>query len=150
MDHQNEKGYKEADLVVFQAVLEHFNQDLREFWARSNFYLLIQSGLLSVFAVLTSSENYRGSDQAVLTALGMLGLTVAIIWFVVMKGCIFWIRKWRTEVIRIDEVVDRHMIFSRVENYASSNPFMSPSNVTQYLPLVFIVVWIVMLLSLAL
>lgn len=38
-----------ADLEVYKAITEHFRQDVREFWTRSNFYLLIQTGLLSVF-----------------------------------------------------------------------------------------------------
>ena len=73
-----------ADLEVYRVITNHFRQDVREFWVRSNFYLLVQAGLLSVFATgIISSTNY---DKAIAMSLGILGLIIAISWFLVSRG----------------------------------------------------------------
>lgn len=131
-----------SDLEVYKEVGQHFRQDLREFWTRSNFYLVVQAGLLSVFTSIANrpSEN----NIAISIVLGILGLSLAVIWFIVARGSLIWIRKWRANMIEIDEVIDRHH-FYKVEHFAAQSPLMSPSNVTQYLPLVFGISWLVVL-----
>jgi hypothetical protein len=132
-----------ADLAVYAAVTDHFKQDVREFWVRSNFYLLVQAGLISVFAaVIPKASEFQ---RAIGLAMGAVGLAVALVWFVVARGAVKWIRRWREKTIEIDTVVDRHRIYAQVESLAQANPLMSPSNVTQYLPLVFCVAWIVLI-----
>lgn len=135
-----------ADLAVYKTVTTHYQQDLREFWVRSNFYLLVQSGLISVF-VAASGTSFR-QGKATLGMLSVLGFIIAAIWFVVAKGAVIWIRRWRDQVIEIDNIIDRHRVYSRVESYVYSTPLMSPSNVTQYLPLVFCIAWFVAMGSL--
>jgi hypothetical protein len=133
-----------ADLQVYRAITEHFRQDVREFWTRSNFYLLVQAGLLSVFATLLSLKTSSYS-KAMFVAFGILGLVIGIIWFIVSKGAVHWIRRWREQAIALDNIVDRHKIYERVESFAASSPLMSPSNVTQYVPIVFCIAWLVLL-----
>lgn len=38
----------DRDVDVFRVLCEHFLQDVREFWTRSNFYLVVDSALVSV------------------------------------------------------------------------------------------------------
>ena len=135
----------QADLEVYRAVTEHFRQDVREFWVRSNFYLLVQAGLLSVFATSLSSTAPSLHQKVIFTVLGILGLVIAIIWFIVLRGAALWIRRWREQTIALDEVVDRHRVYSKVESFAHSNPLMSPTHVSQYLPLVFCLCWIALI-----
>lgn len=129
-----------ADLEVYRAVTEHFRQDVREFWARSNFYLLVQAGLLSVFVAVSPASSFYGKITAL--TLSILGLVIATVWFIVLKGAVLWIRRWRDQTIKIDNVIDRHRVYEKVESFAYSSPIMSPSNVTQYLPIFFGIAWI--------
>jgi hypothetical protein len=39
----------QGDLEDFRAVTDHFKQDIREFFTRSNFYLVAEGGLLAIF-----------------------------------------------------------------------------------------------------
>ncbi|MDL1979196.1 MAG: hypothetical protein LWX52_14080 [Deltaproteobacteria bacterium] len=134
-----------SDIEVYKEIGEHFRQDIREFWTRSNFYLLVHAGLLSVFTAISNrSSEY---NIAIGIALGVFGLSLAIVWFIVARGSIIWIRKWRANMIEIDEIIDRHHYY-KVENFAAQSPLMSPSNVTQYLPLVFGISWLVMIVLL--
>ena len=132
-----------ADLEVYRAVTEHFRQDVREIWTRSNFYLLVQSGLLSVFISIFSRPS--GHDRAITLVFGGLGFVIAIIWAIVAKLCIKWLRRWRAQAIEIDKVVDRHQCYSKVESLALQKPLMTPSYVTKYLPLVFCAAWVVLI-----
>jgi hypothetical protein len=138
--------YLIADLEVYKAITEHYRQDIREFWSRSNFYLLVQAGLLSVF--VTQSPQSSGYGRAVTLALGFLGLTIAIAWFLVSRGSVVWIRRWREHTMEIDKIVDRHRLYTKAETFASSNPLLSSSNITQFLPLFFCVGWIVLIVFL--
>ncbi len=133
----------DADLAVYKAVGEHFRQDLREFWVKSNFYLLIQAGLLSVFVSI--SNRTSRSELAISITLILLGEVLAGVWFLVARGSLIWIRHWRDQIIAIDEVVDRHQRYSTIERGVKQRPFSSPSHLTQFLPLVFCLVWLALL-----
>jgi hypothetical protein len=133
----------QADLEVYKAVGEHFRQDLREFWTRSNFYLLVQAGLLSVFVSI--SNRTSRSELTMSIALILLGEVLAIIWFLVARASLIWIQRWRGEIIAIDEVVDRHRSYSRMERSAKHGWLSSPSSITHLLPLAFCLAWGVLL-----
>ncbi len=103
-----------ADLEVYKAVTEHFRQDIREFWSRSNFYLVVQAGLLSVFVSL--SPQASSLERIETFGLGILGLIIAIVWFLVSRGSVLWLRRWRAQAVEIDNVVDRHHAYTKVES----------------------------------
>lgn len=136
-------GARARDLEVFKLVQEHFRQDLRLYWERGNFYLLIEGVLASVFATLVA----KGSAPVslVVVSFGAFGLVLSVIWWLVMVGSLHWIRQWRKEVIRLDGIVDRHQIWVRVETSVNSRPWASPSAVTRLLPLLFTLGWAVWL-----
>jgi hypothetical protein len=99
-----------ADLEVFKVVGEHYRQDLRDFWTRSNFYLVVEGGLLSVFfSRLGNTSKY---EIAIDFAFILLGGLLAVIWFFVARNSLFWIQQWRTQMIEVDEKVDRLQCFS--------------------------------------
>jgi hypothetical protein len=133
----------DVDLAVYKAVGEHFRQDLREFWVKSNFYLLIQAGLLSVFVSI--SNRTSRPELAISIMLILLGEVLAVVWFLVARGSLIWIRLWRDQIIAIDEVIDRHQRYSKVEREVKQKPFSSPSHLTQLLPLVFCLAWLALL-----
>ena len=132
-----------ADLEVFRAVTDHFKQDLREFWVRSNFYLVVQAGLISAFAALIPKEAKLQHTLAI--SMGGVGLAIAVMWVFVARGAVSWIQLWRSEVVSLGRVIDRHRVYERVEAHASSHPLGSPTYVTKYLPLVFCAAWIALI-----
>jgi hypothetical protein len=87
-----------CDIENFKMIADHFNQDLREFWNRANFYLLTNAGLFSAFLLIYPT---LVNDHFFLVALvPIVGITIAILWFLVMNGSLYWIDKWRREMIR--------------------------------------------------
>lgn len=148
MDNNNARETTDTqltrDIEIFKIVTEHFRQDVREFWHRANFYLLAQTGLLSVFAA-TYSGLIRYQPM-IAVSITILGLVIAIIWFMVLRGAIKWLQRWREQVCKIDKELDRFQCYYEVEEFAKERPFLSPSYVTQFLPVVFVVAWLVMLL----
>lgn len=135
-----------ADLEVYKAITEHFRQDIRQFWVRSNFYLIIQVGLLSFFVSITPDMTNPSIDDMITTiAMAILGLSIAVVWFIISRGAVQWIKRWREQTILIDNVVDRFKIYSKVEGFAETSPLMSPSNVTQFLPILFFTIWLFMI-----
>ena len=124
------------DIDMLKMVESHHMQDVREFWARSNFYLVVDAALVSVFVQSSSSLRHL---------LGAFGVIISLFWLLVARGSVYWIKMWRDEVRRLDQVVDRFRIYDRVEQNASSRPYLSPSWVTQWLPAFFVVGWVVLL-----
>ncbi|MFY1672695.1 hypothetical protein ACN27G_22475 [Plantactinospora sp. WMMB334] len=127
------------DIEVFKMVTEHFRQDLREFWVRSNMYLLVTGVLVSVFASLGDKGGYR-------LALPAFGLLVSIFWSAVAYGSSRWIQIWRNEICAIDREVDRFQVFDRVERRGRERKVWSPSWVTQFLPVVVGIGWLTLLI----
>lgn len=129
-----------ADLEVFKAVGEHYRQDLRDFWTRSNFYLLAEAGLLSIF--ISTSGHTSKYGTVIDLAFIVLGGLLAVIWFFVAKNSLFWIQQWRTQMIEVDEKIDRLQCFSRLERLVIETPFKNPYLLTQFLPLLFGITWL--------
>jgi hypothetical protein len=64
----------------------------------------------------------------------------------VARGSIVWIRMWRGEVRRLDQVVNRFQSFSVIEDRVRISKLSSPSWVTQWLPAFFLVGWFIIFL----
>jgi hypothetical protein len=139
-----EKRRPERDIEIFKMVEEHFKQDIREFWTRANFYLLAHAGLFSAF--IMAYPALLKSQIMILVILSMLGLVTSIFWFFVLRGSIKWLQRWREQVIDLDEKLDSFKCYVKVESFAKERPFLSPSYITQFFPLVFATAWLAVLL----
>lgn len=128
----------DRDFQIFQLVHGHMEQDLREFWQRSNFYLVVDGLILSALA----SSHSRSLQILLATA----GIVISFFWLLTAQGSVMWIRMWRDEVRRLDRVVDRFQSFDAVEGHVLVNKLRSPSWVTQWLPVFFLTGWIVILI----
>src|SRR5215813_3667549 len=135
---ESHSAVADRDLQIFQMVHEHFEQDLREFWQRSNFYLVVDGLLLSAFV----SAHLRSLQ----ILLACVGLVISLFWLLVARGSIIWIRLWRGEVRRLDQVVNRFQSFNRVENQVQVRRWSSPSWLTQWLPAFFLGGWVAIFL----
>lgn len=132
----------ELDGAVYTVVTDHFKQDLREFYARSNFYLVAQAALLAAFFGRRSPEPYAN------VMLVAIGLVTALFWLCVTHSTVFWIRRWREQVLRVSRELDR-----RFDAYAQAeSPHRhlravreSPEDMTKWLPAVFVAAWVAIL-----
>jgi len=131
------------DVEIFKIVTDHFKQDIREFWTRSNFYLLAQIGLFSVFVATFSTST--GFKTTISISIAILGLVIAVFWFVILRGAIEWLRQWRNQVIKLDREIDRFQCYVEVESLVEQKLFLSPSYMIQFLPLIFVITWLLVL-----
>lgn len=146
MTSEDVKDDKQAacDIENFKLIASHFRQDLREFWNRANFYLLTNGGLLSAFLIVYPS--LVKEDLGIVFVIPVIGLVIAILWFLVLHGALHWIEQWRAEIIRLSDELDRFKCYARVESQVQKKRCLSPSQLTQILPLAFVAAWSLLLL----
>ena len=143
-DTSEEKKLQQAcDIENFKMVADHFNQDLREFWNRANFYLLTNTGLFSAFMVVYPT--LLNGHLFLVFLVPVVGISIAALWFLAMNGSLYWIDKWRREMIQLSEKIDRFRCFARIEVELTEKKSKSPSYLTQVMPLIFLIAWIVIL-----
>lgn len=131
----------EADLRIFDSLTNHFRQDVREFWTRSNLYLLVEGVMASVF-VTTVTDPDRAKHLLILVFISTFGLALTTSWYLVARSSIIWIDRWRDQVLRIGKVVDRHRAYETVHLTAqSTKPWHHPQRMTLYLILLFALSW---------
>lgn len=135
-------GQRSCDIENFKMVAEHFRQDVREFWTRANFYLLAHAALLSAFVAVYPAMIKEEIIVAVL--IPVFGITIAVFWFLVLRGSVFWIKQWRKQVIKLSKELDRFKCYAEVENRVNQEKTKSPSYLTQFLPLLFVFIWLMM------
>jgi hypothetical protein len=126
----------------FQMIEDHFKQDLREFWNRANFYLVVNTVLFSAFTI--SNPFLMNVNKPLIILVSLLGLAIAIVWFLVLRGALFWIEQWRKQVIKLSNELDRFHTYEHIENL-SKQKIKSPSYLTHFLPIAFIIVWLAIL-----
>ncbi len=147
MTDVKEEDFKasQGDLVILQIVADHFKQDTREFWTRANFFLIAHAGLFSAFAITYPGMASRWNIISV--SIPLLGLGIAVVWLLVLRGAILFLQKWREQVVKLDRELDRFQCYVEVESIATRTPFLSPSYITQFLPIIFGLVWFAILVS---
>ena len=134
----------QADLEKFRAVSEHFRQDVREFWPRSNFYMAVQAGLMYAFVSHSEGSTNAEPVASVYKVLPVFGALLAIMWWFVVTKSLIWIERWRDEVIAVERVIGIGTSYARVEGSASRKPWLSPEWLTQLVPILFFVAWVVL------
>jgi len=132
-----------CDIENFKMVAEHYRQDLRMFWTRANFFLLGQTALLSAYVAILPSLI---SEQIVIAiVISIFGISLSLFWWLVLEESVFWIDQWRKQTVKLSEELDRFKCYAQVENLKVSKKLRRPTELTQYLPLGFVVVWSIML-----
>ena len=130
-----------AEIEVYKTVAEHYRQDIREFWTRSNFYLVVEAGLISVF--VASADEPTATTVRLLLA--WLGAVLSLFWLLVMWGSVRWINRWRDQVREVEKRVDQWSTFTKAEALHKKKPYTSAATVTQFVPVLFLVVWIILI-----
>ena len=108
--HEDETNF---DIEILKIADHHFLHDLQQFWQRSTFFVLVQGGLLSVFASIAEGDD----DEQRTLALGLaaFGVVFAIFWGWVSQLTSDRIATWRDQVMRVDEAIDPFHLFAKAE-----------------------------------
>jgi hypothetical protein len=126
-------------IEILKMAQTHFLQDLREYWVRHNMYFLVNGVLVSVFA----SQAGRGLWSLAVAAFGLM---VSAFWFLVARASYRWLGVWREELIALSDTADPFRLYSRVEQRPVKR-HQSPSWITQWLPLVIGVGWVLIIVT---
>jgi hypothetical protein len=126
----------------FQMASEHFNQDLNNFWNKANFYLLANTGLISAFYIASSPL----AGTPVIYVIPVVGIAIAVLWFLVLRGTVIFIELWRNQLIFISEKIDRFLSYNIVESQVEKRHWQDPQTLTQFVPVPFIVAWLAILI----
>ena len=144
---RREKGATGMNIAEFQAVTDHYKQDLREFFTRSNFYLAVQGAL--VYGLTTRERSDDDLDLVVDLGILILGIILCLFWWLVARGSHFWIKTWRKKCGDLSELYSEAESYHEAESLAGEHPWNSPETVTKHLPLLFAVFWIALAIALA-
>ena len=151
MSGKNEKGnsatYQDSLTTLmtnFQMASDHFNQDLSNFWNKANFYLLANTGLLSAFYIASSPL----AGTPVVFVIPIVGIAIAVLWLLVLRGSVYFIKLWRNQLIFISGKIDKFLSYNVVENDVQQRAWhRDPQTLTQFVPVPFIVAWLAILIE---
>jgi hypothetical protein len=149
---------------AFELAQRHYETDLQLFSTRMNLFLLIQSALL---ALVGSAVRIDKVDRG---AVAVFGLALAIGWQLVASSSYFWIKTWRAHWMKLGKHLSEDAQvevpswqFERGKRYAAHKEAYSedqrfwshyahfswlvrPTMVICFLPALFIIGWIVLLI----
>jgi hypothetical protein len=91
---------------VYTETGEHLRQDVREFWTRNNFFLLVEGGLFSVFLTLDRIGPDDGVVGRAARFLPLLGGVIAVVWLWIAAWSVYWIARWREAFTAIEGELD--------------------------------------------
>ena len=139
-------GVGDRHTEVYRAVTEHFRQDLREFFSRSNFFLVAEAALLSAFyaiqtKLISPPDQVNLGDLWSNKALALAGLLLTVIWLFVSCSSAYWIWRWRREVKTVSEYLSNISSYKNVEEVRWWTDLLRPEHITVLLPLLFLGLW---------
>ena len=129
----------------YKAGTDHYKQDLREFFTRSNFYLAVHAALLSLFGIREIPDTPL--DYVVTIIITIAGLSLAAFWWFVARSSVWWIDRWRERVQRLSRDYSETHSYEEIEAGAIEHPYRSPERVTMYLPWLFGLIWFIFLVA---
>jgi len=134
--------------TIFEAVADHYKQDLREFFVRANFYLAVHAALLATIGIRDAPDSQV--DWAVTIIIAFAGALLAFVWGLVSHGSVLWIRSWRKEIQRLSREYSPTDSYHNMEEDWNRHPYQSPEELTKFLPWFFGIVWLALPIALRL
>ncbi len=141
-------GLNQMDAAVYHAVTDHFKQDIREFFSRSNFYVVAEAAFLSAFFAIVS-KTYGGGNATpdlqlwAIKGIAIAGLLLSVIWLLVAVSSAYWIKRWREQVRYVSNSYSNIKVYEDVEGVNWVKDKFRPEHITLLLPVLFLVFWIV-------
>ncbi len=74
----------------------------------------------------------------------LIGIVLAIFWYLNAKSSYEWVKNYRKKLIEIDEEINPYKSFSESENIGNKSKYylaFRPSVITNILPIIFIIIW---------
>ncbi len=129
------------DLEVFRQVCEHYRQDMRLFWTRSIFFLVVQGGLLSILTLSGKKQGFAVSPWLIV----ITGFAVAVYWFFAAKANLHWLQEWRKQVVSTNSQLQNSGSgwYGDVVSDVQSNLRNVSTEIVRTLPLIIGAVWLV-------
>jgi uncharacterized membrane-anchored protein len=127
----------DLELEHFKLVVDHYKQDVREYWTKANFFFLANTALLSGYIVYLNQQTYL----LLAIILPLAGMIVAGFFYLILETSHFWTKVWRCEVLRLCKETQRFYCYEQVENIGQKKPYMHPEFWTQLLDVAFVFVW---------
>lgn len=144
----------DRELETFKVVTDHFRHDLTILWTHSSFFLLIQGVLASALSSVLGSPVPADAPlvgiRARVVFLCLGGLLFACSWAWVAWRSRLFIQCWREQVLHLNGALDRHAVYLRVEPSTPPAWWYGPTSFATYLPIFFVVAWLLALLWLGL
>lgn len=135
-----------ADLELFRLACEHFRQDIAAHWSQAGIFAVIQAAFISFFAATVGPQDQDStrlvSSEAQAVGLAAAGFVFALLWLAMAYGRECYIKRWRSAVIHLDRVVDRHHVYVDIEEFAKDDRW-NPTRLATALPGLLLVGWLV-------
>jgi hypothetical protein len=130
---------------VLGVLAARVNTEITTYWSRNNVLLVVNAGLLAV-----GFNQHSGLLAAI--PLALLGITTAVIWFIVAKRARVWLRYWENKFICLEEPLPLPHMYEPFWLLAVRDGIKQgrPRPVTTLillLPVLFIGAWIVLLIG---
>jgi hypothetical protein len=125
-----------SDIEYLKLACEQYRTNVTNFWARSNLFLLLTGALISVFVV-------NGQPGYLRLGIPILGLLVVTFWYMTLDATYHWVRYWRAEVARVDNVIGPFKVFHQAQMVAIQRGFrVTPDWIAKWLPLLMGAAWV--------
>ena len=132
--------------TVFEAVADHYKQDLREFFTRANFYLAVHAALLTAIGIRQVPDSR--ADWAVTLIIAIAGVVLACVWGLASYASVLWIRRWRKEIQQLSREYSPTETYHNIEEEANRHRYQSPEELTKFLPWFFGIIWLALPIAL--
>lgn len=109
-----------ADRAAYEYLLQIKNIDNQLMWTRSNIVLLVQGGLLAIFA--SQFGNLADKHPTILLFLPVFGFATAYFWWRMTKGGSFWVDYWQTKLRAIEPKVTGNVEIFRTHPSNEEDP----------------------------
>lgn len=135
----------DAKLTIFGILNEHYRNDFHLFWQRTQFFLLLEAGMLGFYlSKLIAPDAPRWARLTIVCT----GILLCAVWWFVARSSIHWIEVWRREVVRIDSDVNPYCSFTHGEGVSAPGSSLyqrfRPEVVSSIMPLGFGLVWLML------
>ena len=134
---------RETTLAVYHEVSARFRGNLDGFWTRSNFFLVVQAGLLSVFAVIANQSASHLNLTLIDFVVGLVGLSQACLGLVGTLLNLDHLAHWRKTMRDVANEVDERGAHANAEEYAMKH--LTPSRLVIGVNVSFILGWLALL-----
>ena len=128
----------DVELEHFKLVVDHYKQDIREYWTKANFFFIVNTGLLSAYILYLNQTN---NFPIFKIALPLTGIAIAAFFYLILDSSHFWTKVWRGEVLKLCRERKKFGCYTHVETMAQGAPHKHPGFWTQLLDITFVLVW---------